>query len=77
MARERLVVFGSGAASAILGSLIGLDGAEFRLPVLVGLFGMARRWFPGRVACPGHGNFTGCILSKGSVDPDHLPAPRR
>ncbi|MCX8063047.1 MAG: sulfite exporter TauE/SafE family protein [Anaerolineales bacterium] len=33
-----VVAFGSGAAVGILGGLIGLGGAEFRLPLLVGLF---------------------------------------
>lgn len=33
----------SGAAIAVLGGLIGLGGAEFRLPVLIGLFGLAAR----------------------------------
>lgn len=32
------LVFGSGAAVGLLGGLIGLGGAEFRLPLLVGLF---------------------------------------
>ena len=32
-------VFGAGAAIGILGGMIGLGGAEFRLPLLVGLFG--------------------------------------
>jgi uncharacterized membrane protein YfcA len=32
-------VFGSGAAIGTLGGLIGLGGAEFRLPLLIGLFG--------------------------------------
>lgn len=35
------VVFGSGALIGILGGLIGLGGAEFRLPLLIGLFGFA------------------------------------
>ena len=33
----------SGAAIAVLGGLIGLGGAEFRLPVLMGVFGLAAR----------------------------------
>jgi uncharacterized membrane protein YfcA len=33
----------SGAVIAVLGGLIGLGGAEFRLPVLMGLFGLAAR----------------------------------
>lgn len=32
------IAFGSGAVVGILGGLIGLGGAEFRLPLLVGLF---------------------------------------
>lgn len=35
--------FGCGAAIATLGGLIGLGGAEFRLPVLVGLFRLGTR----------------------------------
>ncbi|MFN4163572.1 MAG: sulfite exporter TauE/SafE family protein [Ferrovibrio sp.] len=35
--------FGSGAAIGLLGGLIGLGGAEFRLPVLVGWLGMTPR----------------------------------
>ncbi|CAI8890061.1 sulfite exporter TauE/SafE family protein [Methylococcus capsulatus] len=31
--------FGSGAAIGMLGGLIGIGGAEFRLPLLIGLFG--------------------------------------
>jgi uncharacterized protein len=38
---RRLAAFGSGAAVGVLGGLIGLGGAEFRLPVLIGLFGFA------------------------------------
>jgi uncharacterized membrane protein YfcA len=34
-------VFLSGAAIGILGGMIGLGGAEFRLPLLIGLFGFA------------------------------------
>lgn len=34
-------VFGSGLAVGILGGLIGLGGAEFRLPLLIGVFGFA------------------------------------
>ncbi|MFD0268631.1 TSUP family transporter [Streptomyces sp. NPDC127106] len=33
------VVFGAGAAIGALGGLIGLGGAEFRLPLLISLFG--------------------------------------
>lgn len=33
------VVFGSGLAVGMLGGLLGLGGAEFRLPLLIGLFG--------------------------------------
>jgi uncharacterized membrane protein YfcA len=35
------LVFGSGAAVGTLGGLIGLGGAEFRLPLLIGLFGFS------------------------------------
>lgn len=34
------IVF-AGAAVGILGGLIGLGGAEFRLPLLIGVFGFA------------------------------------
>lgn len=43
MARKAFLGFGSGAAIGTLGGLIGLGGAEFRLPVLVGLLGMTPR----------------------------------
>lgn len=33
------MVFGAGAAVGILGGLVGLGGAEFRLPLLLGIFG--------------------------------------
>jgi uncharacterized membrane protein YfcA len=33
------VVFTTGAVIGVLGGMIGLGGAEFRLPVLIGLFG--------------------------------------
>ncbi|MCX4419475.1 sulfite exporter TauE/SafE family protein [Streptomyces mirabilis] len=35
------LVFGAGAAIGVLGGMIGLGGAEFRLPLLIGLFGFA------------------------------------
>jgi uncharacterized protein len=35
------VAFASGAAVGVLGGLIGLGGAEFRLPLLIGLFALA------------------------------------
>lgn len=35
------VVFGAGAAIGVLGGMIGLGGAEFRLPLLISLFGFA------------------------------------
>lgn len=35
------LVFGAGAGIGVLGGMIGLGGAEFRLPLLVGLFGFA------------------------------------
>ncbi len=37
--RSGVAVFASGLAVGILGGLIGLGGAEFRLPLLIGLFG--------------------------------------
>lgn len=37
--RSPFAVFSSGAAIGALGGLIGLGGAEFRLPLLIGLFG--------------------------------------
>ncbi|MFD4439961.1 TSUP family transporter [Nocardia sp. NPDC058519] len=36
-----LLVFATGAVIGVLGGLIGLGGAEFRLPLLIGLFGFA------------------------------------
>ncbi|MEV5341153.1 sulfite exporter TauE/SafE family protein [Streptomyces sp. NPDC052676] len=39
--RSALAVFGAGAAVGLLGGMIGLGGAEFRLPLLIGLFGFA------------------------------------
>mgnify|MGYP006296339841 FL=1 len=39
--RNLPVAFGSGAAIGLLGGLIGLGGAEFRLPLLIGLFRFA------------------------------------
>lgn len=41
--QERARAFGWGAGIATLGGLIGLGGAEFRLPVLIGVFGLAIR----------------------------------
>lgn len=35
------VVFGAGAAISVLGGMIGLGGAEFRLPLLISLLGFA------------------------------------
>ncbi|MGR4881271.1 sulfite exporter TauE/SafE family protein [Streptomyces sp. LARHCF249] len=35
------VVFGAGASIGVLGGMIGLGGAEFRLPLLIGVFGFA------------------------------------
>lgn len=37
--QRRLLSFGCGTAIGTLGGLIGLGGAEFRLPLLIGLFG--------------------------------------
>jgi uncharacterized membrane protein YfcA len=39
--RSRLFAFLSGGAVAFLGGLVGLGGAEFRLPILVGFFGFS------------------------------------
>jgi uncharacterized membrane protein YfcA len=36
-----LAVFAAGAGIGVLGGLIGLGGAEFRLPLLIGVFGFA------------------------------------
>ncbi len=36
-----VVAFACGAAVGVLGGLIGLGGAEFRLPLLIGLFALA------------------------------------
>ncbi|GAA2791955.1 hypothetical protein [Saccharopolyspora taberi] len=41
LARPAPVVFAAGAAVGLLGGMIGLGGAEFRLPLLIGLFGFA------------------------------------
>lgn len=39
--RRFLLTFLGGAVIGALGGLIGLGGAEFRLPLLIGLFGFA------------------------------------
>ncbi|MER5311309.1 sulfite exporter TauE/SafE family protein [Streptomyces sp. NPDC002773] len=39
--RSAPLVFGAGAVIGVLGGMIGLGGAEFRLPLLIGLFGFA------------------------------------
>jgi uncharacterized membrane protein YfcA len=39
--RNKVAVFASGLAVGTLGGLIGLGGAEFRLPLLIGVFGFA------------------------------------
>ncbi|QKW07913.1 sulfite exporter TauE/SafE family protein [Streptomyces sp. NA04227] len=39
--RSAPLVFGAGAAVGVLGGMIGLGGAEFRLPLLISLFGFA------------------------------------
>ena len=41
LARSSIAGFGVGATVGILGGLVGLGGAEFRLPLLVTLFGFA------------------------------------
>lgn len=38
MRERKSAVFGAGASVGLLGGLIGLGGAEFRLPLLIGLF---------------------------------------
>jgi uncharacterized membrane protein YfcA len=38
--RSRAAGFATGAAVGLLGGLVGLGGAEFRLPLLLGLFGL-------------------------------------
>ncbi|OUC98746.1 hypothetical protein [Streptosporangium minutum] len=35
------LAFAAGAVVGVLGRMIGLGGAEFRLPLLIGLFGFA------------------------------------
>jgi uncharacterized membrane protein YfcA len=40
-ARSAPGVFGAGAAIGVLGGMIGLGGAEFRLPLLISVFGFA------------------------------------
>lgn len=39
--RNMLMAFGGGAVIGTLGGLIGFGGAEFRLPLLIGLFNFA------------------------------------
>ncbi|WP_251053935.1 hypothetical protein [Streptomyces sp. ISL-66] len=39
--RSAPLVFGAGALVGVLGGMIGLGGAEFRLPLLIGMFGFA------------------------------------
>lgn len=41
MERRSVAAFGGGAVIGVLGGLIGLGGAEFRLPMLIGLFRFA------------------------------------
>lgn len=41
MKQNKLATFGSGVVIGTLGGLIGLGGAEFRLPLLIGSFGFA------------------------------------
>lgn len=41
MGRGKWAAFGAGAVIGVLGGLIGLGGAEFRLPLLIGGFGFA------------------------------------
>ncbi len=63
--------FGCGAAVGALGGLIGLGGAEFRLPLLLGVFALAahqapRRGAPDRPAPPSRLRGTGWCLRGGS-----------
>ncbi|MFF3803893.1 SDR family oxidoreductase [Streptomyces sp. NPDC002032] len=51
------LVFAAGAAIGVLGGMIGLGGAEFRLPLLIGVFGFAalsalNAVRPGTIATP-------------------------
>lgn len=41
VARSMPLVFAAGAAVGVLGGMVGLGGAEFRLPLLIGVFGFA------------------------------------
>ena len=41
MNQSKPLTFGSGAVIGALGGLIGLGGAEFRLPLLISVFGFA------------------------------------
>ncbi|MDD5579034.1 MAG: hypothetical protein PHY16_07100 [Methylobacter sp.] len=41
MRQNSVATFGSGIVSGMLGGLIGLGGAEFRLPLLIKTFGFA------------------------------------
>ena len=41
MRQNRLATIGGGAVIGVLGGLIGLGGAEFRLPLLIKTFGFA------------------------------------
>ena len=41
LGRSPVAAFAAGAAVGVLGGMIGLGGAEFRLPLLIGLFGFA------------------------------------
>lgn len=41
LSRSAVLIFSTGAVIGLLGGLIGLGGAEFRLPLLIGLFGFA------------------------------------
>jgi hypothetical protein len=41
MKQGKLTAFSGGAVIGFLGGLIGLGGAEFRLPLLIGGFGFA------------------------------------
>ncbi len=70
---NRSAAFGGGALIGTLGGLIGLGGAEFRLPLLIGLFGSDR--FRLAVSADGSTFFDGLSVDNvtGIVDQPRLP----
>lgn len=71
--RDRVAAFGGGALIGTLGGLIGLGGAEFRLPLLIGAFGfgvldVGPNWFALYIR-------QACQLAPGTYDP--IDAGRR